>query len=222
MRVWVTRTQPAADATAARLCDLGHEPIVAPVLAVQPVNATIDLAGVDALAFTSRNGVEAFAALTSEGRVLPVFTVGDATADAARAGGFTTIHSADGDVAALAERIASAHPGVVLHPAAREPAGDLAGLLRERGVAARTVAVYDTVPVEPAEALAQLAVLDAVLVHSPKAARRLAGLIAPDAAQPLFACISEAAAAPLRAAGHEKVRSAPFPDEAALLKLLDE
>ena len=222
MRVWVTRTQPGAGATAARLREDGHDPIVAPVLGVQPIATSIDLTGVDALAFTSRNGVEAFVALTREGRALPVFAVGDATADAARACGFRTVQSAGGDVTALAERIASAAPGVVLHAAARDPAGDLVGLLREHGVTARAVATYDTLPLEPDEALAQLAAIDAVLVHSPKAARRLAGLIAPDSASPLFACISEAAAAPLRGAGHEKVRSAPFPDEAALLKLLDE
>ena len=34
-----------------------------------------------------------------------------------------------------------------------------------------------------------------------------------------FACLSEAVAKPLIEAGHEKVRQAPFPDEAALLKL---
>lgn len=222
MRVWVTRTRPGADATAERLRALGHDPVVAPVLAVQPIEAAVDLAGADALAFTSRNGVDAFAALAKGGRNLPVFAVGSATAEAARARGFSDVQSADGDVATLAALIATAAPGAVLHPAARDPAGDLAGLLRERGVKARTVAVYDTVPVEPAEAVAQLASLDAVLVHSPKAARRLAGLVAPGKAAPLFACISEAAAAPLRSAGHEKVRSAPFPDEAALLKLLQD
>ncbi|HEY3814434.1 MAG TPA: uroporphyrinogen-III synthase [Caulobacteraceae bacterium] len=213
MRVWVTRTQPGADATAARLRDLGHQPIVSPVLEVRRLKTTIDLDGVDALAFTSRNGVEAFSVLTNDGRALPVFAVGQATADAARACGFANVRSANGDVEALAALIASERPGVVLHPTAREPAGEL-------GV--RSVAVYETVPVEPTDALARLKSIDAVLVHSPLAARRLAALVAPAQASPQFLCISQAAAAPLRAAGHEKVRSAPFPDEAALLKLLDE
>ncbi len=207
MRVWVTRTQPAADATAARLRALGHDPVVDPVLDVQPIEAAIDLAGVDALAFTSRNGVEAFAALTREGRALPVFTVGDATADAARACGFTTVHSAEGDVAALAERIASAHPGAVLHAAAREPAGDLAGLLRKRGVAARTVAVYDTVPVEPTQALAQLATFDTVLRPFPQGR---APLVRPDRARRRPAAVRLYLRGGRRAAAGRRPRKGPL------------
>jgi uroporphyrinogen-III synthase len=224
MRVWVTRTRPGADATAARLRDLGHEPIVAPVLEVRILPSSVHLADIGALAFTSANAVDAFAAITAEGRTLPAFAVGDATAEAARRAGFDDVRSARGDVHALADLIASegaAFLGAVLNPTAFEPTADLAALLAERDIDARIVPVYETAPVEPSEALATLASIDAALVHSPRAARRLAGLVDPQTDM-LFACISEAAAAPLRAAGHEKVRSAPFPDEASVLKLLED
>jgi uroporphyrinogen-III synthase len=59
--------------------------------------------------------------------------------------------------------------------------------------------------------------VEAVLVHSPEAGRRLAGAAVGNA---LFACISEAAAAPVREAGAARVAVAPRPDEAALLALL--
>ena len=79
MRVWVTRTRPGADATAARLRERGHEPVVAPVLEVRALPSSVHLADIGALAFTSANAVDAFAALSVEGRTLPVFAVGDAS-----------------------------------------------------------------------------------------------------------------------------------------------
>jgi uroporphyrinogen-III synthase len=224
VRVWVTRTQPGADATAARLRDLGHQPIVSPVLEVRPLTPffEFDPSDVEALAFTSRNAVDAFTAQRPDFQSLPVFAVGDATAAAARAAGYDNVQSAAGDVEALARLIAMARPRIVLHPTAREPASEVVRLLNGPEIEARSVAVYEAVAAEPLTALAQLDTIDAVLIHSPNGARQVAACIAPAQASPLFACISEAAAAPLRAAGHEKVRWAPFPDEAALLKLLDE
>ena len=68
-KIWITRAQPGADATAERVRALGHRPVVAPLLAVQPVlGAEPDLSGVGALAFTSANGVRAFTALSPDGR----------------------------------------------------------------------------------------------------------------------------------------------------------
>ena len=82
-RVWVTRAEPGASRTAARLGALGFEPVVAPLLTIRTLTPVIDLSGVAALAFTSVNGVTAFAALNAD-RDKPVFAVGDATAEAAR------------------------------------------------------------------------------------------------------------------------------------------
>jgi len=216
MRVWVTRAEPGASETAERLRRLGCEPVVRPVLAVRPLDPPLDLHGVAALAFTSRNGVDAFAA-RSPARDVPALCVGDATAEVARRAGFADVRSAAGDVEALAALIASlGFDGVVLHAGAREPAGDLAGALAAAGVRARAVALYETVPVEgPAPSA------DAVLVHSPKAARLLASRLDPAEAPPV-ACLSAAAARPLAEVGFARVVAAPFPDEAALLKLLSE
>ena len=106
-RVWVTRAQPGADRTAARLRALGFVPVVLPLLALRSIaQPAPDLSDVSALTFTSRNAVTVFAGLTPE-RLLPVFAVGDATAGAARAAGFSDVLSAVGDVEALARLIAS-------------------------------------------------------------------------------------------------------------------
>jgi uroporphyrinogen-III synthase len=215
-RVWVTRTQPQADATARRLREMGLEPVVAPVLVVHAIAADIDLAGVAALAFTSASGVAAFAAATPR-RDLAVFAVGGATAEAARAAGFAHVLASKGDVEALADVIAAARPALVLAPGAREPAADLPALLAARGVKARRVIVYETRPVRPAPP----AGVDAVLIPSARAARIVAELITPDLAAGLTAfAISGAAASPLRALPFASLVIAPFPDEASLLHLL--
>ena len=222
MRVWVTRAQPAADATAAQLRALGYDAIVAPLLEVRAIEQpSVELSGVGALAVTSANAVPAFAALTAD-RSLAVYAVGEATARAARGAGFTVAAVAEGDVHALAHRITAdgAPPGVVLHPGALEPAADLAALLTAMGVSARNLPVYRT------EAVTALPVglpspPDVVLLHSPKAGRVLAGLLPPHWAPAMDALVlSPACGAPLLSMGFRRLEAARFPNEAALLRLL--
>jgi uroporphyrinogen-III synthase len=222
--IWITRAQPGADATAQRVRALGHEAVVAPLLAVRVLpDVTVDLTGVAALAFTSANGVRAFADATGE-RGLKVFAVGAATAQAARAAGFKSVLSADGDVEALAEGIAARRGelrGVVLHPGAAEPAGDLAGALEKQGVEARRLILYETAPVEDIDT-ASLAASDAVLLHSPRAAQVLARLLKEHPAPQLRALgLSKAVMKPLARTRLAAKAFPPFPLEAALLNLID-
>ena len=226
LNVWITRAQPGAEATAARVRALGHAPLVLPLLAVQPVpDVQVDLAGVRALAFTSANGLRAFAQACPD-RSLQVFAVGAATAQAAREAGFRQVLSADGDVEALAEGIAARRAeigGVVLHPGAAEPAGDLAGALARVKVEVRPLTLYDTVPVrlDPGQ-VSQLPGMDVALVHSPKAARTLAGVLrARPQPQLRILGLSKAVLAPLAGTASAGLASAPFPLEAAMLNLLD-
>ncbi|MFC5389482.1 uroporphyrinogen-III synthase [Brevundimonas bullata] len=219
-RVWITRAQPGAARTAARLTALGFEPVVAPLLAIRPLPDALaqapDFATVAALAFTSPNGVEAFAALTPDLRDRPVFAVGDATAQAARDAGFTDARSAAGDIHALAALIAATPPdGLILAPGACEPAGDLPALLPDHAVQRLPVyAAEETDAAVPAD-------FDAVLLHSPRAARALAAILRPDAAQNRLAvCISAAAAAPLHAFSFAEIRAAWAPDETSMLTAL--
>ncbi len=225
-RIWITRAQPGAESTAERVRALGHEAVVAPLLAVRGIpNVHIDLAGVAALAFTSANGARAFAEACGE-RNLKVFAVGAATAAAARAAGFRSVLSADGDVEALAEGIAARKTelrGAVLHPGAAEPAGDLAGALEAHGVEARRVVLYETAPVILAAAEAEaLARSDAALVHSPRAAQLLAKLLkAYPAPQMRVLGLSRAVVKPLARTPLAARSCPPFPLEAALLNLID-
>jgi uroporphyrinogen-III synthase len=225
-RIWITRTQPGAEATAERVRAMGHDAVVAPLLAVHPVtDVQIDLKGVAALAFTSANGVRAFAEQCGE-RTLRVFAVGAATAQAARAAGFETVLSADGDVEALAEGIAARRGqlrGAVLHPGAAEPAGDLAGALEKHGVEARRAILYETGPVKLSdEEAARLLRSDAALLHSPRAAKVLAQLLKAHPQPNLRALgLSKAVIKPLARTPLAAKAFPPFPLEAALLNLID-
>ena len=226
LKIWITRAQPGAEATAARVRALGHAPFVAPLLAVRMVeDPQIDLEGVKALAFTSANGLRAFAQACAD-RSLQVFAVGAATAQAAREVGFRRVLSADGDVAALAEGIAARRNeigGVVLHPGAAELAGDLAGALARAGVEVRALTLYDTAPavLEP-DQVAELGEVDVALVHSAKGAQALAAVLAVHP-QPRLKVLglSKAVLAPLADTPLAGLTSAPFPLEAALLNLID-
>lgn len=221
--VWITRAEPGASVTARRVEALGYRTVVSPLLAIETLPSLVELSGVGALAFTSANGVRAFAAASSV-RELPVYAVGDRTADEASTVGFRKVESAAGDVEALAALIALRQPkGVVLHPGTVEPAGDLVGAMEDAGLKARRLVLYRSVDAEPTEALAVWDRLTAVVIHSPRAARALQRLMATRAAPHLRALvISPAAAEPLKALDFQSVTAAPLPNEASLLNLLVE
>jgi uroporphyrinogen-III synthase len=227
LTVWITRAEPAASETAERVAAHGHKPIVQPLLTLERLpHPQLDLHDVRALAFTSANGVRAFAAASPE-RDFRVFAIGVATAQAAKAAGFCSVLAGDGDVAELAARIATRglelRGGVVLHPGAVEPAGDLVGALQKARVEARALPLYDTVPapLDPAF-LAGMPQIDIVLLHSPKAAKSLAKLLRKHPAPQLRAlCLSRAVARPLAKIELAELASSPIPVEAALLNLLD-
>jgi uroporphyrinogen-III synthase len=224
--IWITRAEPGAAATAERVRALGHEAVMAPLLAVRTLPPTeVELTGVAALAFTSANGVRAFADACVD-RSLKVFAVGAATAHVARSVGFKSVLSADGDVDALADGIAMRRgelKGVVLHPGAAEPAGDLAGALARFGVEARRLILYETTPVKLDKAtLAALTRSDTVLLHSPKAAEVLARVLRTNPAPQMRALgLSKAVLKPLARCDLAVKACPPFPMEAALLNLID-
>ena len=225
-KIWITRALPGADATAERVRALGHEAVIGPLLEVHNLEQVdLDLAGVAALAFTSGNGVRAFAAQSGE-RSLKVFAVGAATAQAAKAVGFRSVLSADGDVNALAEGIGQRRTelrGAVLHPGAAETAGDLMGALDRLGVKARQVVLYETIPVKlDTDAVQSLSKSDLVLLHSARAAKGLAAVLKLNPAPKLKALgLSKAVLKPLARIPLAARAYPPFPLEAALLNLID-
>lgn len=147
--VLITRPAEDAEPLAARLAALGHETLAEPLLRiVQRPGPEPALDGVQALLFTSANGVRAYAGRTGR-RDHPAYAVGGSTAAAARDAGFVRVESAEGDVYALAElvrRRCAPGAGTLLHIAAGTVARDLGGLLAGHGFLLRREALYDAVP----------------------------------------------------------------------------
>ena len=95
MRVVVTRPHADALRTAERLAELGHEPALSPVLSVRATGAALPEGPFDAVLATSANafvGLDRGASAMS----LPIFTVGESTAAAARRAGFDEIRQGPG------------------------------------------------------------------------------------------------------------------------------
>lgn len=230
MRVIVTRAEPGASETIARLAALGHEALAAPALRIEPIVGDIPLGGVQAIAFTSSNGARAFAALSQE-RSLPALCVGDTTADVARAAGFDNVQSADGELGALARLVvAKLKPerGALLHAAGADVAGDLAGMLRAAGFTVVVHVCYRAVHTGALPDAAERALsasppeIDAVLFHSARGAAAFVKQV--NARSALTAidalCLSETVADAARAATWRRVLVADAPRESALLALL--
>ncbi|MFQ5774296.1 MAG: uroporphyrinogen-III synthase [Kiloniellaceae bacterium] len=236
MRVLVTRPEKDAQALAAALAARGHEVVVEPMLTVAPaegVETQLDLAGVQALLFTSANGARAFARLCEQ-RALPVFAVGEASAAAARAAGFAEVENAGGDVNDLARLVVerlSPEDGALFHGAGSKLAGDLQGTLEAAGFTVRRVTLYEA---RPAAALsdglrAALAEgrLDAATFYSPRTAETFVRLVekadlGAACARLAAVCLSEAVADKARALSWREVRVAGRPDREALLACIDD
>jgi uroporphyrinogen-III synthase len=204
----------------------GLVPLVAPLLETADLPeaaAALDALPASAvLAFTSANGVRAFARLTPR-RDLKAWCVGPATAGAARLAGFVDVVVGGGDVEALARDLLAAAPvGDIVHASALEPAGDLVGRLVAAGRPARRLAVYAAREAHPAPVRLQAA-LDAerILVHSPRAARILAGLLGGRGGPgPQVVGLSPACLAPLASLDLAGTRAPASPLESDLINLL--
>lgn len=198
-----------------------------------PPDATLDLNGVQAVLFTSANGVRAFAAMTATVD-LPVFAVGDRTATAARKAGFARVESAGGDVTSLARLVTQRlvpTDGVVLHPAGTAVAGDLSGQLAADGFVVRRAVIYEAREATGFTGEVETALLDGeidiVLFYSPRTATTFVNLAQASglesACEKLEAlCLSAAVADAADPIMWRRVMVAPEPTQDALLATLDE
>jgi uroporphyrinogen-III synthase len=231
MRMLVTRPEPDAGETAARLEALGIETLVVPLLERAALHTALPAAHqLAALALTSANALRA---LEERGalkafRSLPVFAVGEHTAAAASDAGFRRVTVAGGTLSHLAAEIeASGIRGPVFYPAARHQSGDLAAALKAFGVETVVARVYEmraraTLPAETLAALGTDAI-GAALFYSRRTAETfvaLAGTLAPAARRSFgVLCLAEPVAAPLLAVGFSRVALADAPNEDAMMTL---
>lgn len=229
MHLLVTRAEPDASATAGRLTALGHTVTIEPLLRVVLNAPPGDLPQPAGLVLTSRNGVRALTTWPQAAawRDVPLFAVGEATADAATAAGFTRVSAGEADGEALVTVIEAALPanrGPVIYAAARDLSGNLAERLEAAGYDLQMVEAYRAERVDglrPA-VLAALAAgsIDGALFYSRRTALTFRDLVAgrPIRLAHVFA-LSDRVAGPLIGLA-SALHVAATPDEASLLDLI--
>jgi uroporphyrinogen-III synthase len=228
--VLITRPEPGAGETAARVAALGLRPVTAPALEILILPCHLPPpTRLQAIVIASGNAVPA---LPASHRRLPLLAVGDATAARARAAGFARAASADGDaraLAALAGRCCDPRAAALLLATARGQGEVLAADLRARGFRVIRRAVYAAVPARglPAAARDDLAAgtIAAALFFSAETARHCIRLIRRarlhEAVRTVDAlAIGGSAAVALEALPWRRIRVAARPNQEAMLALL--
>ena len=211
-RLFVFRPEAAARQTVVKAQALGLDAVSIPLFEIVKLDwSPPEPSDFDGLLLTSANSVKAAGESLDLYRYLPVYAVGEGTAVAARVAGLGVATVGNGGIDSLLTQVdASAR---LLH---------LCG--EDRREPAREGRSITSVPIYRAVEKAEVAGLDALrgqvaVVHSPRAARRLAELIDEERRSTIrVAAISEAAA---RAAGEgwEEVRAARAPNDTDLLAL---
>jgi uroporphyrinogen-III synthase len=239
MAILVTRPLPDGETTAAALRAKGFEVLLAPMLRFEPVTFHDDGdTRYGAVVVTSANALRAIETRLQDSLLLklPLFAVGEHTADAARGAGFANVISAASDAAGLRERIQAAvkakalkKTSPLLYLAGADLARDLPGELGERGFTVVTQTTYRmvVVPSLPEQTRNAFAAdqVEAVMHYSRRSAGafidavRAAGVEVSALALPQY-CLSTGIATVLRDAGAMRVIVAASPDETALFATL--
>lgn len=224
--VLVTRPEPGASETARRLLALHHNPIIAPLLRIRPL-ALAPCGRVGAVLVTSGSAIPC---LPPSLHGTPLLAVGNATAERARAAGFSQVVSADGDAAALAILTRqSCQPGAaLLFATARGQGAPLAAALRAHGFVVHRRAVYAAHPAARMPPAATQALRDgsltAAMFLSAETARAFVRLLPPGLAPALAGvdalAIGQPAADALCFLPWRRVRVSAKPTQDSLLAML--
>lgn len=216
-RVVVLRPEPGASETTERAKARGLAAVAITLFEIEPIAwAAPEPGGFDALLLTSANAVRFAGEPLTRLRGLPVHAVGKATADAAREAGFDIASSGNAGIERL---LSSLEPDLkLLHLCGedRKATGDA----RQRITAAP---VYRSKAVDPGPDLGTCAGA-IVMLHSPRAAKRLAGLASEqqlDRGHIALVAISDAAR-DAAGGGWKSVDIADQPDDDALLALVEQ
>jgi uroporphyrinogen-III synthase len=208
-RLVILRPEPGASATFEKATKLGLDPVKLPLFEIERLSWSPppDLSQFDGLLLTSASALREAGEGLGRLKRLPVYAVGPATAAAANEAGFGVVEVGS---AGLDQLLRSLDPGLQLLHLAGEDRIDPGQA--EQVITA--VPVYRARPkgVDPAPIAGSV-----VLVHSPRAGRRLAEMVA-DRSTTAVAAISSAAAEAC-GTGWQQVTVAAEPSDRALLAL---
>ncbi|RED18667.1 uroporphyrinogen-III synthase [Pontivivens insulae] len=222
----ITRPEVLAQRFAARV-PAPWQPVIAPLTRIVLTEPGPLPDGVQAVMFTSQNGVGSWRAAGLPVQ-LPAFCVGTRTSEAARAAGFE-VSDASGDLAALVRLIAAslrADDGAILHVRGRHVAGDPERSLAKLGYGYIAYPLYDAVAQAfstEVKAGLERNRFGGICFFSPRAAR----LFADEALKQGWSlrevsafCLSVKVARPLDNLGFSQCHVSLTPDEAGFVGML--
>lgn len=231
-RVLVTRPQPDAALTAAKLEAAGYQPVCLPVSETVATGISLPKGDFDAVAVTSANALRHIEPnLLKLYRHLQVYAVGEKTASVAKECGFEAIYAGDGWGLHLGRHVAAAMPAGchVLYLTGKIRRPDFEAQLSAADIQLTVAETYDTRPVAYSDAelsrISDAGHSDVILLYSAVAAKQFVALN--EQAQGAFIrsakyifCLSQRIAAELPADCSARVQISETPDEDALLHLL--
>jgi uroporphyrinogen-III synthase len=236
MRLIVTRPEPDATRTAQALIRLGHAAILSPMLDISRAkDARFPKELFQAVLITSSNAARMLAGHPDRSLIAdaPIFAVGDRSALEARRAGFRNVRSASGtmeDLAGLAVVELSPAGGPLLYAAGEVQAGDLAGVLSERGFTVHTSVLYRAEPRARLSGVATDALqsggVDGILFYSRRSAEAFSAALRTQGLTPLGPvvtcfCLAAAVAEPLATIATGPVRVADQPTQLSLFALIE-
>lgn len=207
--MFVLRPEPGASATVERARERGLRAVAAPLFEIESVPwEAPDARGFDGLLLTSAKAVRCAGEQLNDYRALKALAVGEATADAARQAGFDIAVTGEGGVEQLLDSVEAGLRLLHLCGEDRTPLGQVSQSIIQRVVyRSRQVDAPDLGAIGGSVAL----------IHSPRAARRLAELVF-ERGTVSIAAISMAAAS-AAGPGWQCVKAASKPTDDALLAL---
>ena len=225
-KIWLTR--PRADSE--QLANALQRPtLIAPVMRISSLNTGTFGDKPAALMFTSRHAL--LASLPLEWKLLPTYCVGEATAHAAQAAGYSHAIAAGGDAMALAAYVAEhVMPGNnILYPCGEETRIDMSALMAAKHIQVRPIICYraiaeDSLPNAVIDALAA-GTLGGVVLFSPRSAALVCELMTAagfaDSAREIDAfCISLNVASATGTLPFRSVKVAASPTNEAMITLI--
>lgn len=215
-RVIILRPHPGADATADRAQALGLEPVIYPLFTVEQLAwEPPDRAHFDALMLTSANAVRHAGPELMRYAALPLYVVGKATASAACDFGLVPQHIGDADAAALLETMHREGRRAVLHLC-----GENVVDTDTIGLDLLLIPVYRSIEHgSDDDLIAALQPGDILLIHSPRAGKRLNALVDCESRSGLSVIAISQAALDAAGDGWTIAQAAPLPTDTAMLAL---
>jgi uroporphyrinogen-III synthase len=223
--LWLTRPLADSEAMQHALKARGIASIVAPVMEIVPCDYQLPANAPTSILLTSRYGA---AALPDHWRDCPLYAVGEATANSARAKGYKNITTGDGSALDLLPAIVIAGHDV-LHLCGEDIKIDLAPLLAVKGITLSRLVTYQATAVAALAPIIAHALrngdVSGLVLYSPRAATIAHDLLKQADCLKYMAhidgyCLSLEIAGAAGILGCKRLHACPLPTQQAMMELL--